>query len=132
MKTQLRREERLSSPDTKNVVVRTSPEIQIEEMEPIEISFKGGSGENITYIGWAENEMQSLPVGSTLDKKKGIFSWIPTPGFLGKYTFHFAVREGFYISASFKVIVDVIPKNLPQYFKLERPRSRSKIKKISR
>ena len=26
-----------------------------------------------------------LPVGSTLDKERGIFYWLPGPGFLGEY-----------------------------------------------
>jgi hypothetical protein len=39
------------------------------------------------------DRLTQLPVGSTLDLKKGIFSWIPGPGFLGEFNLVF-VEQG--------------------------------------
>jgi len=36
------------------------------------------------------NELRQLPVGSFLDKEKGIFYWQPGPGFVGEYHLVFA------------------------------------------
>lgn len=33
--------------------------------------------------------LRTLPIGSTLDREKGIFYWIPGPGFIGKYELAF-------------------------------------------
>ncbi|HLP60506.1 MAG TPA: hypothetical protein VK186_16820, partial [Candidatus Deferrimicrobium sp.] len=35
-----------------------------------------------------------LPIGSTLDSKKGIFYWQPGPGFIGNYEFVFTNNKG--------------------------------------
>ena len=91
--------------DTKSIL-----KIQIEEMEPLRIVLEGSSGGNIKYIGWGENEWKALPVGSTLDREKGIFLWIPTPGLIGRYVLHFAVTDGSYMSKPLRVVVNVIPK----------------------
>ncbi|MDQ1353205.1 MAG: hypothetical protein QG657_3511, partial [Acidobacteriota bacterium] len=48
--------------------------ITIQELERVVIDFGG-----------AVQPMKSLPIGSTLDREKGIFYWIPGPGFLGNY-----------------------------------------------
>ena len=63
------------------------------------------------YIGWGEQDWKALPIGSTLDREKGIFSWIPTPGFIGNYVLHFAVTDGSYMSEPLRVEVNVIPKS---------------------
>jgi len=93
--------------DTKGIL-----NIQIEEMEPVRIVLEESSGGNMEYIGWGENKWKALPIGSTLDREKGIFSWIPTPGFIGRYVLHFAVTDGSsYMSKPLRVVVDVIPKS---------------------
>ena len=79
-------------------------------MEPIRIVFEGSSEGNMNYIGWGENKANVLPIGSTLDREKGIFSWIPTPGFIGRYELYFAVTGGSYMSKPLRVIVNVTPK----------------------
>ena len=85
--------------------------IQIEEMEPVRIVLEESSSGNMKYIGWGENKWKDLPIGSTLDREKGIFSWIPTPGFIGRYVFHFAVTDGSYLSKPLRVEVNVIPRS---------------------
>lgn len=84
--------------------------IKVEEMEPMRIIFEGGAEENLQYIGWGANKEIALPIGSTLNKEKGIFSWIPTPGFSGRYILHFAVTDGSYMSKPLRIVVNVIPK----------------------
>ncbi len=79
-------------------------------MEPLGIVLEESSSGNMEYIGWGENEWKALPIGSSLDRDKGIFSWIPTPGFIGRYVFHFAVIDGSHMSKPLQVVVNVIPK----------------------
>ncbi len=79
-------------------------------MEPLRIVLEESSGRNMKYIGWGENKWKALPIGSSLDREKGIFSWIPTPGFIGKYVLHFAITDGSYMSKPLRVEVNVIPK----------------------
>ncbi len=48
--------------------------IVIRELERVVIDF-----------GAVVQPLKSLPIGSTLDRKMGIFYWIPGPGFIGNY-----------------------------------------------
>jgi hypothetical protein len=91
--------------DTKSIL-----KIQIEETEPLRIVLEERSKGNINYIGWGEKELKALPIGSTLDREKGIFLWIPTPGSIGEYVLHFAVTDGSYMSKPLRVELNVIPK----------------------
>jgi hypothetical protein len=53
-------------------------------------------------------ELRPLPIGSTLDRNKGIFYWSPGPGFLGEYEFLFIHRN----TRSKKIIkVNIKPKS---------------------
>jgi hypothetical protein len=60
--------------------------IQIKEMERIEVQLNAAAGTS-NYTGYhvIGNYLMPLPVGSTLDKEKGIFYWLPGPGFMGSY-----------------------------------------------
>ena len=82
-------------------------EVEIEEVERIEIHFRGNGRE---YIGWGNTKEKRLPIGSTLDRKKGIFYWLPGAGFLKKHVLHFAVTDGVYMSKPIKIFVDIVPK----------------------
>jgi hypothetical protein len=42
----------------------------------------------------AGDQLRALPVGSTLDKRRGIFYWQPGPGFTGEYEFVFQKNTG--------------------------------------
>jgi hypothetical protein len=46
------------------------------------------------YSGYLkfQDELRPLPIGSTLDRSTGVFTWQPGPGFLGEYEFVF-IRE---------------------------------------
>jgi hypothetical protein len=39
-------------------------------------------------------ELEPLPAGSTFDPERGVFYWMPGPGFLGEFTFAFVRWEG--------------------------------------
>jgi hypothetical protein len=83
------------------------PNVQIEEFEPLRIVFSRSIGENISFIGWGEDEQTAL----TLDTIKGEFSWIPQTGSIGQHILHFAVTDGSYMSQPLRIVVDVIPRS---------------------
>jgi hypothetical protein len=71
--------------------------IRVNELERIQIylddpianrSLSGSYGYMIV-----NNRLESLPVGSTFDSRKGIFYWQPGPGFVGQYRFVFILKE---------------------------------------
>lgn len=86
-------------------------EIVIEQLGRIELHLK--SEEGLLFLGWGRDRSKGLPIGSTLDTEKGVFYWIPGPGFLGKHTLHFAVTDGKFISQSIEIIVYIVPKIYP-------------------
>jgi hypothetical protein len=61
------------------------------------------------------NQLTSLPIGSTLDARKGIFYWQPGPGFIGEYQLVFIVKEPGGDLIRKNMIVKIIPK-----FKIDR------------
>ena len=71
-------------------------EVQVEEMEPWSVYFEGSSGERLFFGGaWEDGAGGEMPVGSTFDRERGIFSWMPAAGFIGKYLFRFFVADGY-------------------------------------
>jgi PKD repeat protein len=85
-------------------------EVQLHEMEPVELRLKTNSGGPVTFFGWGEKEWESLPLGATLKHEEGIFGWIPSPGFLGTFVFHFAYTDGTTISKPIQLRVQILPK----------------------
>jgi hypothetical protein len=79
-------------PDNNGIV-----SIQIKELERIEIYLHpkeepARPWENMgKWMGYqlVDNQLRSLPIGSTLDIERGIFYWQPGPGFIGEYGFVF-------------------------------------------
>lgn len=63
------------------------------------------------YYGFLviDDRIRSLPVGSTLDSKNGIFSWQPGPGFYGTYEFVFIKVDGI-DRRKVKLKVKILPK----------------------
>jgi len=78
------------TPDNDGIV-----HIQCRELERIEVqvSLAGNEVEGYMIVG---NRLMKLPIGSTLNKITGRFSWIPGPGFIGTYRLVFIEtgREG--------------------------------------
>ena len=60
-----------------------------------------------TYSGRQRvgDEFRPLPVGSRLDSERGLFTWLPGPGFLGEYRLEFLSSQG----ELFQVVVEVSP-----------------------
>jgi hypothetical protein len=65
---------------------------------------------NYTGFQVIDDCFRSLPIGSTLDTKRGIFSWQPGPGFYGTYEFVFIKADGS-DRREIKVKVKILPKH---------------------
>ncbi len=75
--------------------------LEIKEDERVEIRLRSqGPVEAIS----------PLPVGSTVDRDKGIFYWQPGPGFLGKYTLMFARQGADGQPQKVSVVINIVPK----------------------
>jgi hypothetical protein len=68
----------------------------------------GGSGSVKGYMV-VGGELRPLPAGATLDPAGGTFSWMPGPGFLGRYDLVFVSQaaEGFPVKR--RVAVRIVP-----------------------
>ena len=79
--------------------------IYIEETEVVEIKLLVGS-DNCNFKGYLKvgEELRPLPIGSYLDERKGIFYWLPGPGFLGEYNFIF-IDENREVARDVKIII---------------------------
>ncbi len=77
------------------VVPEWSGEVQLTsvETEPIEVRLANQFTDDWggTYEGYlvVDGKMRPLPIGSSLDKGRGVFAWEPGAGFVGKYEFVF-------------------------------------------
>lgn len=69
--------------------------IELKQLEPLEVHLRR-SGVSSLYTGYSVvgERLGSLPVGSTLDARRGIFYWIPCAGFCGDYEFVFINSVG--------------------------------------
>lgn len=65
-----------------------------------------------TYFGYqvVGDELRALPIGSSLDPKKGILYWMPGPGYLGDYEFIF-IRNLSGIMDKLLVNIKICPKH---------------------
>ena len=97
------REPEIVEPDPYGVI-----NVSIREVERIEIEI-GVGGDYIGYLLVGE-ELRPLPIGSTLDSERGVFSWQPGPGFIGDYQFIFINKDE-------NTMTKVKTKILPKYFK---------------
>jgi hypothetical protein len=57
-------------------------DVEIKELERVEICFFGST-----------QSISQLPIGSTLDRERGVFYWQPGVGFLGEYRLVFVTRD---------------------------------------
>jgi hypothetical protein len=107
----------LNSPATE-IVPDESGDIQInmKEVGRIQVQLAGHEGTGSLerrYAGYLMmgDQLRSLPIGSTLDRKTGVFSWQPGPGFAGTFSFVFVVEEmGAYAKKNVVVTVGAIDK----------------------
>ena len=57
-----------------------------------------------------DNRLMRLPVGSTLEKMKGRFRWIPGPGFVGTYSLVFIETNKYGEKSKKHILVTIDPK----------------------
>jgi len=81
--------------------------VTIKELEAVELQL----GKNIAAVSGylaAGDGLRDLPAGSTLDHASGQFSWIPGPGYLGKYLMVFVVKdtEGRYTRTLVRITIE--------------------------
>jgi len=85
--------------------------VVIPEMERVEIHLSDQSSHDSTYSGYLVigERMMKLPVGSTLNPKAGVFSWIPGPGHLGPFHLVFVetAPDGKMIKKN--MIIEIVP-----------------------
>ncbi len=72
--------------------------VNTKELERVEIRFPG-----------PVSNLSALPVGSTLDRERGIFYWQPGPGFVGEYPFVF-IKKGPHGEMVKKIKIRILPK----------------------
>jgi hypothetical protein len=89
---------------------RTSPEIlypdpdgtlrlTVKELDRLELDlrefFRPGNLVEGVFSGnlLLKDDLRPLPIGSRLDSRRGLFQWLPGPGFMGKYSFVFFSRS---------------------------------------
>ena len=87
--------------------------IDIKENEVIEIDFSHLMGNGAGISGYLEtgSRLKALPLGSTLDREKGKFYWLPVAGFMGDYKLTFIVAsKGGVIRKDIRVTILPLPK----------------------
>jgi photosystem II stability/assembly factor-like uncharacterized protein len=80
--------------------------IEIRELERIELHI---SNVEAGYM-LAGNRIYPLPIGSTIDTRNDIFSWIPGPGFYGNYRFVFLVKDQNGDLSKREILIQIVPK----------------------
>jgi hypothetical protein len=87
--------------------------IRIPELERIEVHLSDAQG---GFSGYHDvgGELRGLPVGSSLDTRRGIFYWLPGPGFVGTYDLLF-VRGVAGSAERVKVSVTIAPAQSDQF-----------------
>jgi hypothetical protein len=93
-------------PDDKGIT-----KVKIKELERIEVHLPGLHANGYSYSGYMEvgGYLRALPVGSTLDAKKGIFYWQPGPGFLGRYHLVFVQTAATGEMTKKSITVEIVP-----------------------
>jgi hypothetical protein len=84
--------------------------IIIRELELLTVKLFPDHNTNRNCVGYGVvgGGLRSLPVGSSLDKVKGIFRWQPGPGYIGPYRFEF-ILTGFGEEIKRKILVTIVP-----------------------
>jgi len=99
-----------ANPDKSEILPNEDGTINLESRELERIVIHMGSSPGI-YNGFlvSGDELRSLPIGSSFDTLRGIFSWGPGPGFVGTYELVFID----YLRNSLrKVNINILPKSL--------------------
>jgi M6 family metalloprotease-like protein len=86
--------------------------IEIRELQRIELDFSDGMANDSQIFGYLAvgNEIYPLPIGTTLESKRGKFCWLPGPGFVGEYRFIFIEKRKNAEMSRKNIIVKILPK----------------------
>jgi hypothetical protein len=85
-------------------------EVEVKEKDSKNSKFIIQNSKFYSGYQFTGNQLTSLPIGSTLDRRKGIFYWQPGPGFIGDYHLVFIVKEPGGDMIRKNIIVTIIPK----------------------
>jgi len=93
-----------------NVEMKEAGRVEIHLMDLMgdEALYAGNLGAHYTGYLVVGQELRPLPIGSTLDKDKGIFYWMPGAGFIGEYDFVF-VENKRGIQSKFRIKIIILP-----------------------
>jgi hypothetical protein len=81
--------------------------VETRELERVEIRF-----DNFGQLsGWMQvgDQLRSLPIGSFLDRGKGIFYWQPGPGFVGEYHLVFVETDQDSNMSRKNILIHIVP-----------------------
>ncbi len=69
--------------------------VEIKELQRVALHLGQENISSFHYSGYLAvgDELRPLPIGSTLDRERGVFYWQPGPGFKGNYHFVFIGKE---------------------------------------
>jgi hypothetical protein len=95
----------LKDPD-ENGLIR----VEIKELERVEVDFNFGSSQ-VSGGMLVGNRLRSLPHGSTLFPRQGIFCWQAAPGYLGSYRLIFIGADQYGNKLRKDILARVIPQN---------------------
>lgn len=66
--------------------------LTVKELERVEIQLSQNAADIQGYL-ISGNQLNKLPIGSTLNARCGTFSWSPGPGFIGSYFLVFVLTD---------------------------------------
>ncbi|MDQ1351625.1 MAG: hypothetical protein QG657_1930 [Acidobacteriota bacterium] len=89
--------------------------VEIKELERVAIQLKDEQAiamDGVECLGYLSvgNRLKPLPIGSTMDVKRGIFYWQPGPGFVGSYRLVFIKKDSRGQTTQKNITVKIIPK----------------------
>jgi hypothetical protein len=88
--------------------------LKIQELERAVIFLNNdcNKGSSFHFAGYlvVDNQLKPLPIGSTLDTKRGIFYWLPGPGFVGNFRLAFIKKDRFGNETRINILVTILPK----------------------
>jgi photosystem II stability/assembly factor-like uncharacterized protein len=90
-------------------------QLTVKELERVEIQLSQNFADIQGYL-ISGNQLNKLPIGSTLDARCGTFSWSPGPGFLGSYSLVFVLTDSNGQSLIKSIEITIEPKFTNSYF----------------
>lgn len=89
--------------------------LTVKELERVEIQLSQNFADIQGYL-ISGNQLNKLPIGSTLDARCGTFSRSPGPGFLGSYSLVFVLTDSNGQSLIKSIEITIEPKFTNSYF----------------